>query len=175
MTAISTLFFVGRPTAIAGSVRTVVVDAVDAVKRAWSASHVGEEVGVIIPAPVNNDASFAIILPIFWFGRRSASLTKAFPRDPFRRQAVSMLVIGLAKPILRPTSARLRFSGSQISPKAYSFIAAITSAMPTCLIRSNASKSDDGKSLETLAHNINNWVGHNLILISWEEQNVNSV
>ena len=27
----------------------------------------------------------------------------------------------------------------------------------------------------TLAHNINNWVGHNLILISWEEQNVNSV
>lgn len=64
VSAVSNLLCISGPAAIFGRVRTIVVDAVDAVFRSRSLSHICEEVGKVIPSLANSDSSPAVL----WVG-----------------------------------------------------------------------------------------------------------
>jgi hypothetical protein len=174
MSAIKRLFFPSRPATIPWGIRTIVVrPAVNTVFGTWLTSHVGQKIREIIPPFVKDYASTSVVRIIFSFGIK-ASLAKRPPRYPFGGFAFSMFVISLAKAVFSPASAGFRSSASQICSMANALIATITLAKPTCLVVSNFSKGNDSKSFKTLACKIYTKSRHEF-LVSWIEQNVNSV
>jgi hypothetical protein len=167
MLAVGTLFFIGRPTAVGGRIRTVVVDTVNAVEGGWFAPHVGKKVGVVVPTRVDGDASAAVARIIFSFWIFT-SLAKCSPNYPFWRQRVAVFVVGFAKTVFCTAPARLSLAFSQVAAKGNMLISAVALTAPASLTASDIGKRKDNETAKTLASEIYPMSWHSLF-IAWVE------
>ena len=153
------LFTSRRPAAIAGGIGTVVVDAVDTVCGAWASSHIGEKIGVVVPARVDGNASASIILKRFdvWI---IASRTKSAPNPPLRSLAAfSMTGIDLTDAFRPQTPAGYCVPSFQIVGEDGFFVSAIAPTQPTSASRSNIGEGNNKQSAKTQSCDINRF-GH---------------
>lgn len=72
--SIALLFFHGCPTAVFRRVRSIAVNAVNAMRRTWALSHVGKEVDEQGPSLADGNASGTVVLKVgmFWIAAPSA-------------------------------------------------------------------------------------------------------
>lgn len=129
------LFNAGRPAAVGGGIRTLVIHSVDRVIALWPRSHIGKEPREIIePFRTDGDPSSAVVF-IGWICGIRAALNQALPRLVFPRvvQAVSEHLIPRDFPL--PTAATERVLATQIMRGDDVFITAITPTAPIDTIR----------------------------------------
>ena len=159
MPAIIRLFFDGSPTAIIGSVRTAVVDAVKLMRGRWFTSHVGKEIFVNIPAWIHRDATPTIAFPIFIFGIVGA-VACARPTFPFWCAARPIAVAGICAPdsSVFVATARSGCPTFQIVGSDNFFIAAIASNKPVSIATACVGQLCDDQQIEALTYKIENLI-----------------
>jgi hypothetical protein len=158
-TPIDSLFFFRRPTTVVGRVIAIVVNAVDAVKTAWSSPHVGEEIYKFTPTLANDYAAFTIVFIADRF-RISTPSMHVGPNGVFRCFAselgFTMLVLSFCGLFSEKTSTRLNtFKSTAAGSKFYS--PTIANIKPPL----SFNPQNDGQPSKTLTYNID---GHSLLL-----------
>lgn len=156
-TSICSLFFSGRPAAIAGFVVPVVVRvAINRVLRGWRIAHVAvKSVKGIKPFLAHRDAATRIVLPI---SRVPNAILGVLPRSPDFRAPFGVFRLQVPYDFLMQTSAALTPAIAQGLLPRNGFIPAITAATPTdSTIRGIRGTFNHGQASEPLANQIFNW------------------
>ena len=154
------LFFGCRPTAVAGFVIAIVVNAVKAMKRAWASSHISDEIDIRCPAFAagNSATSVSIIASVPWI---VAPFAHGAPNSPFRSFVrFSVYAEKLAKCFPSEASARASLPISQGSARTKKFLSAIAFDAP---FHMSVRVGEGNQSAEPLTRDIDEF-GHCLLL-----------
>lgn len=150
------LFVPSGPTAIARLIAFVCVDAVNAVLRRWTRSHVFKKCSETI-APFFTDGN--TLRPVFGERRVMRILTSTFHAGPhfiFDRSGQSVRCQALPTHFVSQASAAQALSGGEISGKQFFECAAVTATEPVAL----ADIREHGPSAVLSSHKITNIVVH---------------
>ena len=126
------LLFGGRPAAIAGSIRTVVVDALERHSQ-WGLAHIGEEILEDQPSFADRNAACAVGWEFKGFGIEAAGLHRAPASVRGRGRAswsVAVLETAFSENVSAPASAASRISSVQMIDVDDNFRAAVTLKNP---------------------------------------------
>ena len=157
MTAIISLLFRRSPTAIAGFVRTVVVDAVERQSKRRIA-HVGIEVFKYEPSFTDCDAATAVVFPVFvvWIGAASEHFRPSIIRCRFAlSRGLSVFLAASAKNIEFVASTADRVSGSQVANHNDARRSASAEALPAGISHLRGEDAQRGQATEFLPCDIN--------------------
>jgi hypothetical protein len=166
--AVFCLLTPGSPAAIPLGVRAIIVDAVELMFQGWLSSHIGEKVGIIVPARVGDDAATAVVLPILVLGVEAA-ISHAGPSFPFRSTSspVAVASVFAANGGVFSAAARRHGSAFQIGGRNGVFIAAVAKANPVSVAAFCVSQRDNGQEVEASASEIEDLVftlGHTSVM-----------
>ena len=151
------LFFSRSPAAIPRSVGVIVIDAVKLMFGSRAATHVDNEIGVVIPSRIDGDASSAIAMEVFSFGIM-APFAHGGPSFPFWSKVgpFSMFCIGLFDALNTQASARLCGAVFQIVGIKDFFVSAIAGAKKAG-VDGGFGERKNSQATKALADNIFGW------------------
>lgn len=152
--AIPCLFRTGRPSAVVGGIRPIVVDSINGMQGTGTPPHIGQEIRKAAAPPLtDSDPSATITIPPPTV-RASATSSHCRPDEVLWHGASpdSGAVSGVSgyDSFSVQTSARTRVAGAQIGRRDCEFSTAIASTEPRCLC-GTAHPSDSYQSSKSLS------------------------